>query len=639
MNSVLPPVLATGSLLILVLAATPALADDAAEVSGVVVTATRRPSPIEEVGSAVTVFTADDIERRQWRSAPDALQLSPGLNVVQSGGPGGRTSVFIRGANANHTKVLVDGVDANDPSQGGVFDFGAILTTDIERIEVLRGPQSGLYGSDAIGGVINIVTAPPGGPMRVRGRLEAGSYESFDQGLSASGQAGFLGYALTAAHARSGESTTTPLALLPPDRQVLADDYENTTLSGRLRVAPAERVQLDANLRWSDSTLRFVGDEGFPSAPASARSRQDARSLLTRGEVTFDVVPGRLEARAGVGHAEYRTRILGPDSPFGPAVPTYNKGERTEADLRADLVLPQGRTLVVGLEAERERLLDQPLRYDNETRSAYAELQAEPGAPLSFAASLRYDDNERFGGKATWRLSAAHQLAPTGTLFRASYGTGFKAPTLTQLFVSFPEFGFFANPDLEPETSRGVDLGFEQPLGDRFRFGATYFRQTIRNLIQSNATFDSYENVGRVRAQGVEAFASAELSPALTARVDYTYTDAEERSTGLRLLRRPRHRATLAAGWTLTDRLTLSGTVVHVGSWIDGDRSFTVPRLAAPDYTIAHLAGEYRLSPRVVAFGRIENLFDERYENPVGFERPGRGAFAGVRIQFAGVAQ
>ncbi|WP_309090092.1 TonB-dependent receptor domain-containing protein [Phenylobacterium sp.] len=610
------------------LPALPAYAADA-EVDTLVVTASRRPTPAEEVGSAVTLFTADDIQRRQQRAAPDVLQLSPGLNVVQTGGPGGRTSVFIRGANANHTKVLIDGVDANDPSQGGVFDFGAVLTSDIERIEVLRGPQSGLYGSDAIGGVVNIVTAPPGGPARLRARVEAGSLETFDQALGASGQAGPIGYAVNLAHAFSGDSSTTPLSLVPAGRPVLSDSYENTTLSARLRAQPTDRLELNGVARFADSRLKFVSDEGFPSAPAAERSVQDAQGLTARAEARFDALPGRLSLRAGAGATDYETRIT---SPGGFA--SWNKGDRLKGDLRADLTLPAGHSLILGAEAERERLTDQPTTYENDNRAVFAEAQTRPGAPVSLTASARLDDNDRFGSEATFRLAAAHTLTSTGTILRASYGTGFKAPTLTQLFVSFPDFGFFANPNLEPEESRGFDAGFEQPLGENVRLGAAYFRQTIRNLITTNATFDSYANIGRARASGVEAFAEARLTPALTARIDYTYVEAKDRDTGLTLLRRPRHRLTAAADWAVTDALSLSATVIHVGSWIDGDRSFTVPRLKAPDYTIAHLAGEYRLSDRLTAFARVENLTDEAYENPVGFERPGRAAFAGLRVRF-----
>lgn len=616
------------SLIALSLVASPAMAEDA-QVDALVVTASRRPTPAEEVGSAVTVFTADDIERRQQRSAPDVLQLSPGLNVVQTGGPGGRTSVFIRGANANHTKVLIDGVEAGDPSQGGVFDFGAVLATDIERIEVLRGPQSGLYGSDAIGGVVNIVTAPPGGPTTFRAQAQAGSLETFDQAANLSGQAGPVGYAVNLAHAFSGDSSTTPLALVPAGRPVLSDSYENTTLSARLRAQPTDRLTLDANARFADSRLKFVSDEGFPSQPAAERSVQDAQAFTGRAEARLDVRPDRLAVRAGAGFTDHETKI---ESPGG--FTSYNKGDRLQGDLRLDLASAAGHTVVLGGEIERERLTDQPHAYDNDTRALFAEAQTRPGAPVSLTASARLDDNERFGSKATFRLAAAHTLAQTGTILRASYGTGFKAPSLTQLFVSFPDFGFFANPDLEPETSRGFDLGVEQPLGDNVRVGATWFRQTFRNLITTNATFDSYANVGRARAEGVEAFAEARLTPALTTRLDYTYVDAEDRDTGLTLLRRPKHRLTAAADWAVTDALTLSATVIHVGGWIDGDRTFTVPRLKAPDYTVANVAGEVRLNDRLTAFARVENLTDERYENPVGFERPGRAAFAGLRVRF-----
>ena len=620
----------TVSAAVLTFTAVPALAEEAitvAQLDGVVVTASRRPTAPEEVGSAVSVFTEGDIARRQQTTLPDVLQLSPGLNIVQAGGRGARASVFIRGANANHTKVLIDGVDANDPSQGGVFDFSAVLTDDIARVEVLRGPQSGLYGSDAIGGVVNIVTAPPGGPARVRARLEGGSFETFDQALAAAGQAGPLGYAVGISHARTGESSATPLGLVPEGRPVLTDDYENTTLTARLRAEVSDRLELNAHARHTDSRLFFVEDEGFPAAPAAERSRQDARGLLARGEARAELIPGRLSARAGAGLTDYRTRITSPRSPAN-----LNDGDEVKGDLRLDLTLPAGHTLVAGAEAERERLTDQPQRYANDNLAAFAEFQTRPGAPLSLTASARLDDHERFGSKATWRLAAAHTLAPTGTILRAAYGTGFKAPSLTQLYVSFPAFGFFANPDLAPETSRGLDIGFEQPLGEKVRVGVAGFHQTIRNLIVTNATFDSYANVGRARARGVEAFVSAELLPSLTARLDYTYTDAKDRDTGLALLRRPRHRATAAADWALTDDLTVSATVLYVGHWIDGDRSFAVPRLKADDYTVAHLAAQYRLNRRLTVFGRIENLTDARYETPVGFERPGRGVFAGLRL-------
>src|ERR1700682_4733102 len=168
-------------------AASSALSNSEAETEEIVVSATRIETPISEIGSSVTLISAEEIERNQRRTLPDVLQTVPGLNIVQTGGPGGKTSLFMRGSNSNHTKVLIDGIDANDPSQDGVFDFGQVLTSDIERVEVLRGPQSSLYGSDAIGGVVNIVTKKGGGPPQFTGRLEGGSFETFNQSASVRG--------------------------------------------------------------------------------------------------------------------------------------------------------------------------------------------------------------------------------------------------------------------------------------------------------------------------------------------------------------------------------------------------------------------------------------------------------------------
>jgi vitamin B12 transporter len=254
---------------------------------------------------------------------------------------------------------------------------------------------------------------------------------------------------------------------------------------------------------------------------------------------------------------------------------------------------------------------------------------------LFVAASGRYDDNDRFGGKATWRIAPAYLIPNIGTKLKASYGTGFKAPSLTQLFVSFPAFNFFANPNLEPEESEGYDFGFEQPLaGDRVRFGATYFHNDITNLINANATFTSLENVGQATTEGVETFVSVAVTDRFKVRGDYTYTDAVDDATGLELLRRPKHRASLTASWLPTDRLSLSATLLYVGSQVDGNRSFSIQRLDTDPYFVANLAADYDLGKGVTLFARIDNLFDKRYENPTGFQRPGFGVFAGMRVSF-----
>ena len=222
----------------------------------------------------------------------------------------------------------------------------------------------------------------------------------------------------------------------------------------------------------------------------------------------------------------------------------------------------------------------------------------------------------------------------TETKLKASLGTGFKTPTLSQLYVDFrPAFNFFGNPNLLPEQSVGYDFGFEQPIAnDRFRLGVTRYHNNITNLINTNATGTSYINVGEAITSGYEAFASAAVTDRLRLRADYTYTKAIDAITELELLRRPRHKYTLAAEWNPTDQLLLSATWLRVSTWIDGNRDFSIQRLTAPGYAVLNLAANYTVNQYTTVFGRIDNLLNERYQNPTGFDRPGLGIFGGIRV-------
>ena len=610
-----------------------------AESEEIVVSATKIETPINEIGSSVTLIPAEEIERRQERTLPDVLRTVPGLNVVQTGGPGGKTSLFTRGTNSNHTKVLIDGIDANDPSQDGVFDFGQVLTADIARVEVLRGPQSGLYGSDAIGGVVNVVTKRGEGPPQFRGMLEGGSFETFNQSASLSGSVSRFNYVFNVAHFLTDDTPVTPLDLLPPGRKRINDTYENTTLSTKLGVDVTDTFSLSAVARYVESTLFFTGEDFsfFPSVPAADQSEQNARQLFTRGEALLTLFNGTLKNRFGVGYTNYRTTIQAPDTGFGVPPENINHGDRLKFDWQGNIELAKGHVLVLGAEDYEDRLIDSPISAENSNAAGFVELQSEILPRLFTAASVRYDNNERFGDVTTWRIAPAYIVPQTNTKLKASYGTGFKAPSLTQLFVSFPAFNFFANPDLQPEESEGYDFGFEQPLfEDRVRFGATYFHNDITNLIGANATFTTLINVGEATTEGVEAFASAALTDRFDVRVDYTYTDAKDETTGLELLRRPRHKASLTASWRPLDRLSISATLLYVGSQVDGNRSFSIQRLDTPDYYLVNLAADYDLGHGVTVFARIDNLLDHRYENPTGFQRPGFGAYAGLRVAFGG---
>jgi len=335
----------------------------------------------------------------------------------------------------------------------------------------------------------------------------------------------------------------------------------------------------------------------------------------------------------GVSYTRKRTSTLEPDSPQE----SLDTGERTKIDWQGALKFTPAHTLVLGAEHARDSI-GEPISAANNIDSGYAELQSRLLEGLYAAVNARYDKNDRFGGKVTYRVAPAYTIPGTGMKLKASVGSGFKAPTLSELFQSFPDFFFIANPNLRPETSTGYDLGVEQALvGQTLRVGVTYYSNRIRNLIVAAPAPDginlSYANIGRARTNGVESFVAYSPMEAVTLRADYTYTQATDDGTDQELLRRPKHKASLNAGWQATHALSLNATVLTLSSWIDGNRDFSVPRLSAPGYTVVNLAASFDVNKHLSVFGRVDNLFDRHYQNPVGFLQPTVGAFAGIRAQ------
>jgi vitamin B12 transporter len=604
----------------------------------IVVSATQIATPPSQLGSDVTVITAEDIERNQWRTLPDALRAVPGLYVTQNGGPGSDAAVFIRGANANHTKVLIDGVDVSDPSSpNGAFDFSQVLLSDVARIEILRGPQSGLYGSDAIGGVILIETKKGMGGPFVSGQIEGGSFGTFNQSAGVSGGGERYNYAFNVQHFQSADTPVTPLELLPPGEVSHTNFYDNLTLSNRLGVDLSDQVGVNLVARYTRSSLDFTGgdDASFGAFPAAEQSNQIDQQLFARGEGRLTLLDGALDTRIGLAYTDDWTRQFdGTAFEVGAFPVTYDIGHRIKADWKSKYVLAPDEKFLFGGEVERDDIFASPINAQNGNQAAFVEWQGRIVGQLFGAASVRYDHNDAFGSAVTWHVAPTYTIADWGTQLKASAGTGFKAPTLNQLFVSDPAFGFFANPDLQPERSLGYDAGFEQPVWDnRIRFGATYFHNDIRNLIDYNDTFTSLTNVGRATTQGVETFATYRVTPSLDLRADYTYTLAMNDETGQQLLRRPKHKVSLTTSWRPMERVTLAATAIFVGPREDVSYSGTAAARAAPYYLI-NLDGSYQLTPSVALFARAENLLNQHYQDVVGFLRPGLGVFAGVRVSF-----
>lgn len=605
------------------------------------VAATGVPTPTAQVGSSVTVLTERTLEQQQRRTVPDALQQVPGLNVVQTGGPGGQTSVFIRGANSNHTKVLIDGIDATDPSNGnGSFDFGQLLTDDLARIEVLRGPQSGLYGSDAIGGVVSFTTKRGEGPARASLRLEGGSFGTFNQSGRISGSENGLDYSVSVAHFRAAATPVTPPDLVPFGRPIHPNFYDNETVSAKFGYQFTDTFRINSVTRFINSRLLLTGDDfsTFPAAPAAFRSEAAVQQVFTRNEAEWTPFAGFHNILA-INYSNLFNRQQGPLDPLATPDATTGLGERTRFEYRGDYLLSPGNILLFGAQRDEESLfttspgsVPDSLRARNGNTAGYGEVQLTPFDRAFLVANLRHDENDQFGPATTFRVAPSYILPFTDTRLKGSVGTGFKAPTLSQLYQSFPAFNFFANPNLRPEESLGYDAGFEQPLGDRVLVGATYYRNDFTNLIATNASFTSNENVGKAVSYGAEAFVSVRFSETLSGRADYTNTVTKNQITGQELLRRPRHKGSATAFWNPLPGLTFSGTVIVLGSFVDGNRDFSVPRLKNPGFTLVNLAVNYDVSESVSVFGRIDNLFDRRYENPTGFLGPGLAVYGGVRL-------
>jgi len=622
-----------------------AAAQQPASAPEVVVTATRLPTDIEQVGSSVTVIAADDIERRQLRTIVDVLRAVPGLHVVQLGPAGQQASVFARGANSNQTLVLIDGLEAGNPSaSNGAFNFAHLVPDNIERIEVVRGPQSTLYGSDAIGGVINIITKRGAGRPSLSARIEGGSNATWNPSASASGTLGGIGFATTASFYKTDGESVTAARVRPAGVGAEDDGYENFMASARLDGALTDRVETSLIGRF----LR-ADSETDPTAE-DPNARIIERQMFLRWRTAGRFFGERWEPSVALNLTRYRQFPSNdPDALTSTVRRTENTGQKLKAEFQNDVHVADDNTLTLGAEAETE-LLRQTTRTDFpafsfvitgqsddnvDNRALYLQDRFTLFGRLSGTLGLRHDDHQSFGGKTTWRSTLVYRHAETATRLKASYGTGFRAPALFELFGrTANNFGgaFNGNPNLRPEESRGWEAGFEQALFDgRARFGATWFQSRIDDLIVCSITTCS--NTSNARIRGVEAFAAGDITRTLSARLDYTYTRAEDGDTRTDLLRRPKHKADLDVTWRPRDDTRLTLGIAAVAAQRDVDFQ-TGGDALTPGHVLVNLAGSYDVNETVTAFARARNLFDKDYEVADGFRGTGLNVLVGLSARF-----
>ncbi|MDG5496078.1 TonB-dependent receptor [Niveispirillum sp. BGYR6] len=608
-----------GPLLLAGLATLPAAAQSAptTELAELVVSANRLPTEASRVGASVDVIDRAEIDRRQQVQALDLLKRLPGVSISRNGGFGATSTVRLRGSESGMVKVLVDGVEVNDAaSTGNEFDFNSLLTGDIEKIEVLKGPQSALYGNDAMGGVINIITRQGSGAPRVTALAEAGSYGTFRQQAGISGASNGTSYALNASNLHTDGFSRT---FIGPEK----DGSDARAVSGKLAVQANEVLRFDVSGGWSwlDSDYDPFGADGAAS--------QEKEMWQGRAAADLSLLDGRFTNNFAASIASTQRDF---DEPTGWYMKSTFDSRREALDYQGNLHL--GRDVATfGLSVDSETAkttnttafgLEPGIDDKVTTKSAFLQYQAELLDNLTVTAGGRVDDHDAFGSKATYRLTGAYQVPQSGTILRASYGTAHKAPTLYQLYE--PSYG---NAKLRPEEAKGMDAGIEQPLLDgKVTLGASLFRNLYDNLIGFTS---AYVNVAKARTQGVELTFQARPVESLLLSANYTYLDATDRVTGRDLPRRPHHTVNASIDWNVTDALMLGTALRYTGKQLDtaSARSATLDSSTVLDATVRWQAWE-----QVSLFGRIDNVLDADYQEVLNYRAPGRSAYGGVQVRF-----
>ncbi|MEO8223257.1 MAG: TonB-dependent receptor [Gammaproteobacteria bacterium] len=641
----------TSIILLATVAASPGIA--AGEIRDtLVVTASRIPVPLVAAGSSVSVIDRDQIEERQSLFAVDLLKDVPGFIVSRSGSIGSQTQVRIRGAEANQVLVLIDGIEANDPAGNDEFAFQDLTTWDVERIEVVRGPQSALWGSDALAGVINIITRQPTDKLAAEGFAELGSFATSSFGARIAGPVGGMraGLSLSRLDTNGDNSSRTGSE---------DDGYENTTGTLTLAASPNANLDLDFVGRYTSTTKQFDAVSLSTGLPTDTSDVTDVSLGYFQAGGTLRLAGGRWTQRARAAWTTTDTKNSNEGGANGSTgADKYGIYYQTTWQFTPEAPRSAGSAVTVAVDRERQEFSqrapaspfgdpNQDQKLDN--TAVALELLLSPFERTSLSLSGRYDDNSKFDNVATGRATLAWTARGSGARLHAAFGSGQKAPTFIERFGYFPD-QFLGNPALKPEKSRGWEAGVDQPLlGGKLTLGATWFADRLEGEIDGFAfdadtfLFTARNLDGTSRRQGVEVTAKTDISSTLHFSGSYTYTDATQPDpvTGAdtREIRRPRHSASLNGDWKfLSGKGALNANVTYVGErndiFFEVAPPYGTETIRLGSYYLASLAASYRLTENVRVYARVENLLNEDYEDVYGYNTPGIGAYAGIRVGF-----
>ena len=589
-----------------------------------VISATRIPTPKDETPASVSVITSQDFENNQTVRVADALREVPGLSVVQTGTAGQLTSVFTRGLRSEHTQVLIDGVPINQ-GLAGLFNFADLTIDDIDRIEVVRGPQSTIYGPRALAGVIQIFTKQGGDTPETQLSFEGGSYDTFRETLSASAKIGALDYSLGASRLDTGNAR--------PNNQYRLSDFV-----GNVGWSPNDSLRISSLFTYS------LADTGNPNTIFDPKPIDNFLTEKWLIAPHLDWKPSDEWEHKLVLAYDHERQVNNPNED-GFVGPTRALFERLTIDYQNDFRPAKWLTLTLGfffshVNAGQERPFvsqafgPQPTFISDHTeeRAVFVEASVTPLPGLNLVAGGRYDHFNQFGGIFTYRVAGSYKIAPTGTIVHASVATGFSPPS-SQDKIFGNNFG------LEPEKDLGWEIGLEQRcLDERIKVTATYFHNDLTNLIGFNGLFDTL-NLGAARTQGVETEIQIRPIDDLLFSASYTYLEAEKTSAaditqpaGARLPRRPRNEAYVSGSYLWFGKLRTTGEAKFVNA--REELNFSGPNFDIEDYSFVNFAAEFVVNSHLTIFARIDNLTNEHYAEVFGFPALGRAAYGGFRLSF-----
>lgn len=605
------------------------------------VTASRTPVSIEESGGSITIVNQQDIENRQVPYVSDLLRDVPGAAISQSGGVGTVTQLRLRGAEANHTLVRIDGIEANDIALGAEFNFANLLTCGIERIEILRGPQSSLWGSDALSGVVNVQTRKGSGPLQVESTFSGGNFDTRQNCSGISGGNDFHHFSLFGSHLENNGTNIS-------EQGSEDDGYRNTSLNFRYGITPFENFEVNLSGRHVDAA---VETDPFDPPVDGNRETQTVQNYFIFNTL-LDTYNGAWKHQANISITDTDNENYADNTQISSTI-----GEKLKFDYQTSLFHSTDNTehsLTLAYERERERfeqtgiasIFGDPNQRQKIYNNSYvAEYRTGFFEKLFLSASVRKDDNDEFKNRSTHKISATFTPSSINSSFHASYGTGIKNPTFTERFGFAPDT-FVGNSDLKPEKSKGWEAGISHSFSNQFEVSATYFSEELEDEINgfffdpSLGLFGSFTAInleGESDRKGIELSFNTQVMDGLNIQGTYSYVDSvQPNATGKTTeIRVPKTSASLIANYRfLSEKANLNLRINYTDDQFDNDFStFPANRVELGDYTLVNIAGEYQVSNWIVIEGRVENLFNKQYQDVFGYETQGINSHIGIKFQ------